>query len=106
VLGGNVQLVAGVVRVDAGVRASWLELRAGATVMPLVVTTGGGDTTVLVGAGASARVRVPVVEGVHAVIAGGADVFATRTHYQLAGATAFATPSWAPWLALGLEVAL
>ncbi|MGE5185713.1 MAG: hypothetical protein ACM31C_26810 [Acidobacteriota bacterium] len=106
VLGGNVTLVASVVRLDAGYRLGWLELRAGATVMPLFVTTGAGDTTVLVGGGASARVRPTIVPGVRAVVAAGADAFATRTRYELNGMAALATPAWAPWLALGVEVVL
>lgn len=105
-LGGSVQLAGGVVRVGAGWRTSWLELRAGATAMPIVVSTGVGDSTVLVGGGASARVRLPVGEGVRVVIAGGADAFATRTHYTIAGMTSFETPLVAPWLAAGVEVAL
>jgi hypothetical protein len=105
VLGGNIQLAGGVVRLDGGWRRSWFELRGGATFMPIVVSTGVGDATVLVGAGASARVRVPVGAGVRAVIAAGADAFATRTHYQF-GMAAFATPAFAPWLGAGMEVAL
>jgi hypothetical protein len=105
-LGGSVDLTGGVVRVSGGWRSSWLELRAGATVMPIVVSTGAGDTTVLVGAGASARVRLPISGGVRGVIAGGADAFATRTTYQLAGMPAFATPAIAPWLGAGVEAAL
>ncbi len=106
VLGGSVQLASGVVRIDGGWRSSWLELRGGATVMPIDVSTGAGDATVLVGVGASARARVPVGDGVHAVIAAGVDAFATRTHYQLAGMSAFVTPAIAPWLGAGVEVAL
>lgn len=106
VLGGSVQLAAGVVRIDGGWRSSWLELRAGATLVPIDVSTGAGDATVLVGAGASARVRLPLSDGVHAILAVGADAFATRTHYQLAGMAAFATPAFAPWLGAGVEVAL
>ncbi len=106
VLGGNITLIASVVRVDAGYRFGALELRGGATLMPLVVTTGAGDTTVLVGAGASARVRPTIVPGLRAVLAAGADAFATRTRYELNGMAALATPAWAPWVALGVEVAL
>jgi hypothetical protein len=105
-LGGSIQLAGGVVRIDGGWRSSWLELRGGATLMPIVVSTGAGDTTLLVGAGASARLRLPVGDGVRAVLAVGADAFATRTHYQLAGMPAFATPAIAPWLGAGVEAAL
>ncbi|HUJ60178.1 MAG TPA: hypothetical protein VLX92_16845 [Kofleriaceae bacterium] len=105
-IGGPVELVAGIVRASAGLRAGWLELRAGLVAMPLLVTTGTGDQTMLLGAGASARLRVPILPGMHGLVAAGADAFATRSQYQLDGATVLTTPQLAPWLAIGLEVAL
>jgi hypothetical protein len=41
----------------------------------------------------------------NAVLAGGADVFATRTTYVLAGVPALTTPHSALWFAAGLEMA-
>jgi hypothetical protein len=104
--GGTIDLYAGVVRVGAGLRFGVLELRSGLTFAPLVVETGAGDTTLLAGGNASARVRIPLTARTRAVLALGADAFATRTTYLLDGMTALATPRFAPWFAAGMEVAL
>lgn len=104
--GGAVDVLAGVVRIGAGVRRGMFELRGGVTFAPLVVSTGAGDSTLLVGGHASARVRIPLTAGTRAVLAAGADAFATRTTYLLDGMTALATPRIAPWFAAGMEVAL
>jgi hypothetical protein len=104
-LDGPLHLTAGVVRLEAGTRHGGFDLRAGATVMPLTVGDGAGDATVLVGAGASVRLRASIGRGVHAVFAGGIDLFATRTTYVLDGMQVLTTPRIAPWLAAGLEVA-
>ncbi len=103
-VGGPINLSAAVVRLSAGYRVSWLELRAGATFAPLIVSDGDGDSTVLVGGGASARLRVPLGDGVRAVIAAGADVFATRTQYLVDGMPTLTTPRTAPWFGAGIEV--
>jgi hypothetical protein len=100
---GPLHLTAAMLRLCGGVRLGWLELRAGATLAPLIVSDGRGDRTILAGAGASARVRLPVTGAVRAVIAGGVDLFATRTTYLLEGAM-LATPRAAPWIAAGMEV--
>jgi hypothetical protein len=42
--------------------------------------------------------------GLDLVLAGGADVFATRTEYARSGMAAGATPWLAPWLAVGVVV--
>jgi len=104
-LDGPLHLTAGVVRFEAGTRHGAFDLRAGATAMPLTVGDGAGDATVLVGAGASVRLRAPIGGGVRAVFAGGVDLFATRTTYVLDGMQVLTTPRIAPWLAAGLEVA-
>jgi hypothetical protein len=104
--GGTLAMTAATLRATAGVRTGWLELRGGLTLLPLFVTTGAGDATVLVGAGASARVHVPVTSSVSGVLAGGIDAFATRTEYRITGMPAMTTPRWAPWFALGIEVPL
>lgn len=103
-VGGPINLSAAVVRVSGGYRVSWFELRAGATFAPLVVSNGDGDSTVLVGGGASARLRVPLGDGLRAVLAAGADVFATRTQYLIEGMPTMTTPRAAPWLGAGIEV--
>ena len=92
-------------RLGVGYRIGWLDLLANATVAPLIVRDGAGDFTVLLGGGASARVRIPVADRVHAVIAAGADVFATRTEYTFAGLGVTETPLVAPWFAAGVELA-
>ncbi|HEX7699923.1 MAG TPA: hypothetical protein VF403_04350, partial [Kofleriaceae bacterium] len=104
----SVKLTAGVIRPSVGMRmaSGLLELRGGLTVVPLMVTTGVGDHTVLFGAGASARLRVPVVDGVRGVLAVGIDAFANRTQYQVVGMPTVATPQLAPWVAAGVEVGL
>ena len=104
--GGALDVTAATVRATAGVRAGWLEVRGGLTFVPVFVTTGAGDATVLAGAGASARVLVPISPALSGVIGGGLDVFATRTEYRITGMPALTTPRWAPWLALGIEVPL
>jgi hypothetical protein len=101
---GPVALTAAVVRLGGGARFGWFELRTGATFAPLFVREGAGDRTILAGANASARVRVPVFPGLHAVVAGGIDVFATRTTYLIEGMPALATPRSAPWIAAGVEM--
>lgn len=102
-VGGGLHLSGGVVRLGGGARVGWFELRAGATLVPLLVDDGAGDRTVLAGAGSSVRLRVPLGGGVTAVAAAGGDVFATRTQYQLAGRM-IATPLVSPWLGAGIEV--
>ena len=99
---GTLHLTGGVVRASVGRRMGRLDLRGGATVAPINVADGAGDTTVLVGAGVSARVRFPV-DAFDLVLAGGADAFATRTEYRIASMTV-ATPWLAPWVGLGIEV--
>jgi hypothetical protein len=102
---GPLQLLTAVARIGGGVRFDTLELRATATIAPLLVESGGGDRTLLLGAGASARMRVPITAAVRAVFAGGIDVFVNRTSYVVDGMSVLATPRGAPWLAAGLEVA-
>jgi hypothetical protein len=105
VLDGPLRLTTGVIRFEAGTRHGAFDLRGGATAMPLTVGDGAGDATVLVAASASVRARVPIGLGVRGVLAGGIDLFATRTTYVLDGMPVLTTPRIAPWLAAGLEVA-
>lgn len=98
--------VVGTLRVGAGTRSAWLEARGGLTLVPLVVTSGVGDRTVLVGAGVSLRARLPITSGVRGLLAGGVDAFATHTEYRIDGMSAMVTPRWAPWGALGIELEL
>ncbi|MBL0220295.1 MAG: hypothetical protein IPQ07_41300 [Myxococcales bacterium] len=106
IAGGDVALIAAVVRVDGGLRTSVFELRAGLTIAPIYVRTGAADLTALIGGNASVRIRIPVTRAARAVLALGADVFVTRTSYLLDGATVMTTPRAAPWVAAGMEVAL
>src|SRR5262249_56240929 len=101
--GGGVQLEGVMVRLGGGYRGDGYELRAGATIAPIDVSDGVGDRTVLVGANASARLRLPLGDRTHLVLAAGADAFATRTEYRMTTGTT-ATPWLAPWLATGIEV--
>jgi hypothetical protein len=101
----TLHVLAGNVRIDPALRIDGFELRAGATLAPLLVTNGAGDQTVLVGGNASMRVRLGLSADLHAVLAAGVDAYATRTQYQLAAMT-IATPWLAPWVAAGLEVGL
>lgn len=101
---GGLDATAASLRASAGVEGAWYELRTGITLVPLFVTTGAGDRTLLVGAGASGRVFAPLGDGVRAVLAAGVDVFATRTEYRISGMTALMTPRSSPWLAAGVEV--
>jgi hypothetical protein len=103
---GKLSLYTAALRIDGGVRYGWVEARAGAVVVPVFVTSGKGDTTLVAGVGASVRARVPVASGVRAVLAAGVDAFADRTQYKVAGMTDVATPWWAIWAGLGVEVAL
>jgi hypothetical protein len=100
---GPVHLTAATLRIGGGARRGWLEARAGATLAPLLVSDGTGDRTILAGGGASVRIRAPIAGGLRVVLAGGIDLFATRTTYLL-GATMLATPRVAPWIAAGMEV--
>ncbi len=101
---GPVELTSGIVRIAGGRRDGWFETRAGITVAPVIVTSGNGDRTVLLGAGVSERLRVPVTKRMHAIFAVGVDGYATRTQYASAGMHVTTTPRWAPWLAAGVEV--
>jgi hypothetical protein len=107
----TLHVLAGNVRIDPALRIggaadkSGFELRAGATLAPLLVTNGAGDQTVLVGGNASVRMRLGLGAGIHAVLAAGVDAYATHTQYQLATMT-IATPWLAPWVAAGIEVGL
>jgi hypothetical protein len=102
----QIHLTAAVLRVGAGVRAGILEARLGLTAVPVVVTNGVGDQTVLLGGNASARARIPLAPAVFAIVAAGADVMATRTVYRFLGIPAMTTPWFAPWLAAGVEIGL
>ena len=103
---GKLSLYTAAVRLDGGVRHGWFEARAGAVVVPVFVTNGKGDSTVVAGVGASVRARLPVTAGVRAVLAAGVDAFADRTQYDVSGMSDVATPWWAAWAGLGMEVAL
>lgn len=102
--GGELSLTAATARIGGGVRVGLLELRAGLTLAPVFVSDGSGDRTVLVGAGASVRLRVPVSPRARGVFALGADAFATQTEYRSAGMTVMTTPRVAPWTGAGIEV--
>ena len=103
---GDLHLSGAIARLGLAVRPSVLELRIGVTLAPIVTRDGVGDLTVLLGGGASARLRLPIGATLHAVLAAGVDVFATRTEYLRAGMTTVATPWLAPWVAAGVEVSL
>jgi hypothetical protein len=102
----TLNLSAAVLRGGGGLRAGPLEVRLGLTAVPMIVTSGAGDQTVLLGANASMRVRIPLSDGMRGILAAGADVFATRTEYRLEGMSVMTTPRAVPWLAAGLEVGL
>jgi hypothetical protein len=104
VLAGPLSLSAAIVRASGGVRAGMFEFRAGATFAPLFVDEGPGDRTILFGGGASIRLRFPIAARGALVLAGGADVFATRTTYIVDDMVVLTTPRAAPWLAAGIEV--
>lgn len=101
---GPLHLTTAMVRIVGGARVGPLELRLGASVAPVLVSDGVHDRTLLIGAGTSARLRAPLSAGVRAVLAGGVDVFATRTTYIVDGMAVLATPRAAPWIAAGVEV--
>jgi hypothetical protein len=71
--------------------------------LPIWVSNGGGDQTVLLGGNVAARLRLPITAAVRAMIAVGADAFATRSVYAIAAATTVGTPWVSPYLAVGLE---
>lgn len=104
VIDGSMTLSTATLRLGVGARVGMFELRAGPTFAPIFVNDGVGDRTVLVGGGASARLRVPIVDGVRVVVAGGADAFATRTTYIANDMALLTTPRIAPWIAAGVEV--
>lgn len=104
VVHGPVQLYAGTLRIAGGLREGWLELRAGVTLAPVIVSVGDGDRTILAGAGVSSRLRMPITARVRTVFAAGVDGFATRTKYESGGMPVTATPWLSPWLAVGVEV--
>lgn len=100
----GLHLYSGVLRLGGGIRTGALELRGGLTVAPVIATDGAGDRALLLGAGASARLHLPLGAGISAVIIAGLDAFATRTHYAVAGMPVTATPWFSPWAGLGVEV--
>jgi hypothetical protein len=110
-LGGATLLAAGIrmtamtARIAAGVRPhEAVELRAGLTLAPIFVSDGAGDRTALVGGHAVVRLRFPIGARIQAVLAAGADMFATRTEYRAGGMPLFATPRIAPSIGVGIEV--
>jgi hypothetical protein len=103
--GGDLALRDATFGLGAGRRLGPIDLELASKLAWLDVHEGAGDSTTLVGATGSARLRVPVASS-HLVVAVGLDVFATRTLYQTAPARVIATPWVAPWLATGLEVRL
>ena len=100
---GKLELREAIVRVAGGIRFGVVDLRAGATFVPIDVTNGMGDQTVLVGAGASLRTRIAMSDAAQFVIAAGLDVFATQTDYTI-GSAMVSTPWVSPWVAAGFEV--
>jgi hypothetical protein len=105
VVTGTLHLDAGLVRVSAVGRKGVFEARGSVVAAPIFVGDGNGDTTVLFGLGASVSARLPITRTARFVMTGGADVFATRTEYAVAGMPVASTPWLAPWMTLGLEVA-
>jgi hypothetical protein len=103
-VGGDLHATTALVRAGLATRISVLELRAGLTLVPLQVTDGTTDMTVLLGGGASARLRIPIVTGVRAVLTAGADAYATRTEYLRAGMAPASTPLIAPFFGAGIEL--
>ncbi len=105
---GDLRLGGGTARLGAGVRAGRLDVRAGVVLVPVWVSNGAGDRTVLVGGGASARLRIPIGPDLRLVLAAGIDVFATRTQYTVQSTVGsmvtLSTPWVAPWGGAGAEV--
>jgi hypothetical protein len=105
VVTGALHLDAGLVRLSAIGRMSVFEARGSIVAAPVLVGDGNGDATVLFGFGASVSARVPITGTARFVMTGGADLFANRTEYAVAGMPVAATPWLAPWMTLGFEVA-
>lgn len=103
-VGGDLHATTAVVRAGLAKRIGVLELRAGMTLTPILVTDGATDMTVLVGGSASAHLRLPIATGVHAVISAGTDAYATRTEYLRAGMAPATTPFVAPFFGAGIEL--
>ncbi|HEY5920503.1 MAG TPA: hypothetical protein VIV11_02480 [Kofleriaceae bacterium] len=101
---GPVSLKAALARIGVGMRSGLFEVRVGATVAPIFVADGAGDSTLLVGGGASVRLRVPVASRARALFGVGVDAFATQTEYRINGVEVFTTPRYAPWFGAGVEV--
>lgn len=104
-LDAPLDLTAASVRLAGGWRRGALELRAAVVAAPVFVSDGAGDRSVLVGAGAAVRLRVPVARDLQLVFAAGLDAYANRTAYRMAGVPVLETPTLAPYVALGVEVA-
>ena len=104
-LGGPIKLEDAEARVGLGHLAGPVEIRIEAIAEPVRVETGAGDLTVLLGASASVRTRIPI-GAARVVIAAGGDAFATQTEYRAAGVETLTTPRIAPWLRVGVEVPL
>lgn len=102
---GTLHLDAGLLRLSAVGRSGIFEARGSLVAAPIRAGDDDGDTTVLFGAGASVRARLPLSGNARFVIAAGTDVFATRTEYSVGGMALAATPWLAPWMTLGFEVA-
>jgi len=100
----DLHITEGRIRIAAGTRFGWVDVRGGLVLAPLFVSDGTGDQTLLVGAGASVRVRVPITAGVRFVVAAGVDAFATRTTYVREGMTPITTPWLAQTLSAGMEI--
>lgn len=103
-VGGDLHATTAVARAGLAKRIGVLELRGGLTLVPINVSDGSSDTTVLVGGNASARLRLPITTGVRAVLAAGADAYATRTEYLRAGMAPASTPLVAPFFGVGIEL--
>jgi len=101
---GALHLDAVTARAGVGVRWAAVDVRAGITAMPVWVSNGGGDQTVLWGGNLAARLRLPLTAAVRGVLAVGADAFATRSVYTIAATAVVSTPWLAPYVAVGVEV--
>jgi len=104
-VGGGIDLRGAIVRLGGGARVGAIDLRAGLTFVPIDVADGAGDQTILAGAGASARLRIPIAARSNVIVAAGVDAFATHTTYRMDGMDVTSTPWVAPWIAAGMEVA-
>lgn len=88
-------------RLGAGFRHGWFEVRAALALRPYLVTGAGEDQGVLVGGGLGFHFRRRLRRWLVGYAAVGADLLSSRKEFRVGGETTLVTGGVVPWLGIG-----